>query len=63
MEVVALTIRVFLRLVTKMSDRYLEQRMNIKFCVKLGKNAIDTYALFCAAYGGEALKSEVNFLA
>jgi Leu/Phe-tRNA-protein transferase len=30
---------VFLRLVAKMSHRFLEQRMNIKFCVKLGNNA------------------------
>jgi len=31
--------------------------MNIKFCVKLGKNASDTYALFYKAYGGEAMKN------
>jgi len=41
-EVVALIIRVFLRLFAKMSDRFLEQRMNFKFCVKLGKNSSDT---------------------
>jgi hypothetical protein len=29
---------VFLRLVSEMSDTFLEQRINIKFCVKLGKN-------------------------
>jgi uncharacterized ferritin-like protein (DUF455 family) len=29
---------VFLRLVTKMKDPILEQRVNIKFCVKLGNN-------------------------
>jgi len=30
---------VFLCLVAKMSDRFLEKRINIIFCVKLGKNA------------------------
>jgi hypothetical protein len=44
MEVVALIRRVFPRLVAKMSDRFLEQRINIKCCVKLGKNASDTCA-------------------
>jgi len=28
-----------------MSDRFLDQRINIKFCVKLGKNASDTYSM------------------
>jgi len=32
---------VFLRLVGEMSDRFLEQRINTKFCVKLGNNASD----------------------
>jgi hypothetical protein len=39
-----------------MSDRFLEQRNNIKFCVKLGKNASDTFAMLSEAYGGEAMK-------
>jgi hypothetical protein len=46
-KVVALIRRVYLfvRLVAKMSDRFLEQEINIKFCVKLGKNASDIYAV------------------
>jgi hypothetical protein len=55
-EVVALIRRVFLSLVGKMSVRFLEQRINIKFCVKLGKNASDTCAMLSEAYGGEAMK-------
>jgi hypothetical protein len=39
-----------------MSDRFLEQRIDIKFCVKLGKNASDTCAMLSDAYGGEAMK-------
>jgi hypothetical protein len=46
---------VFLRLVAKMSGRFLEQRINIKFYVKLGENATDTCAMLSEAYGGEAL--------
>jgi hypothetical protein len=33
---------VCLRLGGKMSDRLLEQRINIKFCAKLGKSASET---------------------
>jgi hypothetical protein len=29
-----------------MSDKNLEQRINIKFCVKVGKSAGETLALF-----------------
>jgi predicted secreted protein len=59
-EVVALIRRVCLFLVAKMSDRFLEQQRNIKFCVKLGKNASDTCAVFSKSYGGYALtKSSV----
>jgi len=47
---------VFLCIVTKMRDQFLEQRININFCVKLGKNASDTYAMLSMAYGGEAMK-------
>jgi len=46
----------FLRLVAKMSDQFLEKRINIKFCVKLGKNARDTCVMLAEAYGGEAMK-------
>jgi hypothetical protein len=44
-----------------MSDRFLEQRTNIKFCVKLGKNASDTCAMLSEAYGGEAMKKSSAF--
>jgi hypothetical protein len=39
-----------------MRDRFIEQRINIKFCVKLGKNANDACALLSEAYGSEAMK-------
>jgi len=35
----------------KMSDKNLTQRMNIKFCVKIGKIASETLALLTVAYG------------
>jgi hypothetical protein len=47
---------VFLRLVVKMSDRFLEQRIDIKFCVQLGKNASGICEMLSEAYGGEAMK-------
>jgi transposase len=34
-----------------MSDKKLEQRINIKFCVKIGKSASETLALLTVAYG------------
>jgi hypothetical protein len=34
---------VFLRLVVKMSDYFLEKRTNMEFCVKLERNASDTH--------------------
>jgi hypothetical protein len=44
-----------------MSDRFLEQRINITFCVKLGNNASDTCTPLSAAYGREAMiKSSVT---
>jgi hypothetical protein len=39
-----------------MSDRYSEQWINIKFYMKLGKNASDTCAVLSGSYGGEAMK-------
>jgi hypothetical protein len=53
---VALIIRVFLRFFAKMSDQFLEQQINLKFCVKLGKNASDTCAMLFEAFGTEAVK-------
>jgi len=32
-----------------------EQRVNVKFCVKLGKSATETYDLLKKVYGGERL--------
>jgi transposase len=32
-----------------------EQRVNVKFCVKLGKSAIETYDLLKKVYGDECL--------
>jgi hypothetical protein len=52
---------VFLRLVVKMSDRFLEQRINIKFCVKLGNNSSGTSTMLSEAYGGEAIKNSSVF--
>ena len=40
----------------KMSDKKLEQRINIKFCVKIGKSASEKLALLTAAYGEYAMK-------
>jgi hypothetical protein len=34
-----------------MSGKNLEQRINIKFCVKIGKSASETLALLTFAYG------------
>lgn len=42
-------------LITKMSDRYLEQRISIKFCVKLHKSASETHHLLKEAYGKEVM--------
>jgi len=39
-----------------MGDRYSQQRVNIKFCVKFGKNASDTCAMLSEAYWGGAMK-------
>jgi hypothetical protein len=33
-----------------MSDKNLEQRINIKFCVKIGKSASETVALLTVAF-------------
>jgi hypothetical protein len=39
-----------------MSDQFLEQQINMKYCVNLGKNASDICAMLSMAYGGEAMK-------
>jgi len=52
---------VFLRFITKMKDQFLEQQINIKFCVKLGKNSSDTCVMLSDAYVGEAMKMSCVF--
>jgi hypothetical protein len=40
-----------------MSDRLLEQRINIKFfCAKLGKSESETLQMLTEAYGADAMK-------
>jgi hypothetical protein len=39
-----------------MSDKYLEQQINIKFCVNICKSASETLALLTVAYGEYAMK-------
>jgi hypothetical protein len=41
----------------KMSDKNMEQRINIKFCVKIGQIASVTLALLTVAYGEYAMKN------
>jgi hypothetical protein len=40
----------------KMSDKNLDQGINIKFCVKIGKRGSETLALLTVAYGEYAMK-------
>jgi hypothetical protein len=44
----------------KMSDKFLG-RINIKCCVKLGKNAIDICAMLSEVCGGEVTKTSREF--
>ena len=44
-----------------MSDKNLEQRINIKFCVKIGKSASETLAPLTVAYGEYAMKKSSVF--
>ena len=44
-----------------MSDKYLEQRINIKFCVKIGKSASETLAQLTVAYGEYAMEKSSVF--
>jgi hypothetical protein len=48
---------VSLCVIAKMSDRFSEQRTNMIFCVKLGKNASDTCAMLSEVYGRDAVKT------
>jgi hypothetical protein len=45
--------------VRRMDIRF-EQRVNIKFCVKLGKTATETLQLLCDAYSDEAFKKALK---
>jgi hypothetical protein len=44
---------------SKMSDKHLEEGINIKFCVKIGKSASEMLALLTLAYGEYTMK-ELN---
>jgi hypothetical protein len=44
-----------------MSDKNLEQRINVKFCVKIGKSASETLALITVAYNESAIKKSSAF--
>jgi hypothetical protein len=45
----------------KMNDQNLEQRINIQFCVKLGKSVIETFAVFSEVYGTEGIRKSSVF--
>jgi len=45
----------------KMSDKNLMQRINIKFCVKIGKSASETLAVLTVAYGEYDMKKSSVF--
>jgi len=45
----------------KTSDKNLDQQMNIKFCVKIGKSATETLILLTVAYGEYAMKKSSVF--
>jgi hypothetical protein len=45
----------------KMSDKNLEQWINIKCCAKVGKNASETLGLLTLAYDEYAKKKESGF--
>jgi len=44
-----------------MSDKNLEKRINIKFCVKIAKIACEMLALLTVAYGEYAMKNSSVF--
>jgi hypothetical protein len=45
----------------KISDKNMEQRINIKFCVKIGKSVSETLALLTVACGECAMKKSSVF--
>jgi alpha-D-ribose 1-methylphosphonate 5-triphosphate synthase subunit PhnL len=46
-----------------MSDKNLEQQINIKFCVKIGKSGSEMSALLTVAYGEYAMNKSIVFMA
>jgi hypothetical protein len=44
-----------------MSDRLLEQRINIKFCAKLGKSTNETLQMLTEAYDADVMKKSIVF--
>jgi hypothetical protein len=44
-----------------MSDRLLEQRINIKFCAKFGKSVSDTLQMLTEVYDADAMKKSSVF--
>jgi transposase len=44
-----------------LSDSLLEQRVNIKFCAKLGKSASEILQMLTEAYGSDAMKTSSIF--
>jgi hypothetical protein len=44
----------------KMSDRLLEQRIDIKFCATLGKSACETLQMLTEAYSADVMKIRVS---
>jgi transposase len=44
-----------------MSARLLEQRINIKFCAKLGKSASETLKMLTKVYGADVTKKSSVF--
>jgi hypothetical protein len=44
-----------------MSDKNLEQQINIEFCVKIGKSASETLALFTLAIGEDTTRKSSVF--
>ena len=44
-----------------MSDKNMEQQINVKFCVRIGKRASETLALLTVAYGKYATKKSSVF--
>jgi hypothetical protein len=45
----------------KISDRLLEQHINIKFCAKIGKSASETLHMLREDYGADAMKKSSVF--